>query len=160
MVVSDDDGQTWAELLEVDGPIDDLATTPDGSTVYIASQSRLWRYRVDGDTRHVLGNPLVLIDTPPTSTGRHRIDSVAVDPHNPSTVFAGQRIDLHAADIGVMRSDDAGATWVNLNAGAPLQPGKIIDGGREPQCIRIDPHTGDLWATTGCYGVWVYRRGD
>ncbi|MEO0963505.1 MAG: hypothetical protein AAFY08_00150 [Planctomycetota bacterium] len=158
LVVSDDHGQTWKELIQIDGSIDDVSVTPDGSTVYLASQSRLWRYRVDGDRERVLGNPLVLIDTPPTSTGRHRIDSVAVDPRHPSTVFAGQRIDLHAADVGVMRSDDGGATWHNLNASAPLGPGEIVDGGREPQCIRVDPHTGDLWATTGCYGVWVYRQ--
>ncbi|MEO0587521.1 MAG: hypothetical protein AAF078_07770 [Planctomycetota bacterium] len=160
VVASDDDGQTWSTVLEVDGSIDDLAATPDGQTVYLASQSRMWRYRLGGDADRVLGNPLVLIDTPPTGTGRHRIDSVAVDPRDPSVIFAGQRIDLHAADLGVLRSEDGGATWTNLNADVPLRAGAVIDGGREPQCIRIDPHTGDLWATTGCYGVWVYCRGE
>ncbi len=40
------------------------------------------------------------------------VNTLAVDPANPQTVFAG-------ADIGVFRSDDGGVTWLPFSAGLP-----------------------------------------
>ncbi|MEM6550563.1 MAG: hypothetical protein AAF750_00300 [Planctomycetota bacterium] len=157
LVVSRDAGATWQKLLTVPGTIKDLAVSPNGSHLFLASRDRLWRVPTDLDPQTVLGNPLTLIDTPPTDTGRYRIATVAVDPRFPDgrVLYAGQRIDLHVASHGVLRSTDGGQTWTNLNRTDPLD-GNTLDGGREPQCIRVDPHTGDLYVTTGCYGVWRY----
>ncbi|MEM6334151.1 MAG: hypothetical protein AAF823_12515 [Planctomycetota bacterium] len=155
VVTSEDEGRSWQALAEVPGFIDDLAATPDGESVYIAANNRLWRLPTTSDPDAVIGNRLQLLDTPKTGTDRHRVATVAVDPRNGSRVYAGQRIDTHAADVGVIRSDDGGHTWTNLNLTEPLD-GTRLDGGREPQCLRVDPHSGDLIVTTGCYGIWRY----
>ena len=157
VVRSRDGGETWEVLMKLPGTLDDLAATPDGGTLFLAHRDRLWKILPDADRSTVLGNPLLLLSTPPTGTGLHRIKAVAVDPRDPGRVFAGQRVDLHTADVGVMRSTDGGATWENLNRTEPLGTDGGLDGGREPQSLRVDPHTGDLWVTTGCFGVWRYR---
>ncbi len=157
LVISEDLGETWRVICSVKGGIDDLSVTPDGGTVYLCSRNRLWSVDTESDRAATLGNPLRLIDTPPTSTGWTRIATVSVDPQRPNVIYVGQRIDLHVADKGVMRSDDGGEIWTNLNLDQPIddQSGQR-DGGREPQCVRVDPHTGALWVTTGCYGVWQF----
>ncbi|MEM7576953.1 MAG: hypothetical protein AAF328_05695 [Planctomycetota bacterium] len=160
LVRSSDAGDTWEVICQVPGYVDDLAVTPEARWLYLASRDRLWRIYPGMNAEAVLGDPLVLIETPQTDTGRHRVATVAVDPTTPGRLYAGQRMDIHSASAGVLRSDDGGQTWVNLNRVKPLsrdvRDTEQLDGGREPQFLRVDPHTGELWATTGCYGVWKY----
>ncbi len=156
LVRSIDGGKTWETLVALPGSPEDLAVTPDGTRVYLAFYDRLWKFLPDADRSAVIGNPLLLVDTPPTGTGKTKIKTVAVDPRDGETIFAGQRVDQHTADVGVLRSTDGGATWENLNLTEPLD-GVRLDGGREPQTLRVDPQSGDLLVTTGCFGVWRYR---
>ncbi|MEM1026636.1 MAG: hypothetical protein AAGJ38_00970 [Planctomycetota bacterium] len=160
LVQSKDGGITWQVICSVPGFVDDMSVTPDGRWLYLAARDRLWRVFPGMEADAVLGDPLMLIETPQTGTGRHRIATVAVDPNSPGRVYAGQRLDTHTADVGVLLSNDAGGSWINLNRIRPLSMDRRdptqLDGGREPQFIRVDPHTGHLWVTTGCYGVWTF----
>jgi hypothetical protein len=149
LVMSNDAGQTWRTITPMPGGLEDLSVTPEGDRVFVCADHRLWSVSPDGNAAPQR------IATPPTGTGRHRVATVSVDPRDGQTIYIGQRIDVHAADVGVMRSTDGGETWTNLNLTVPLD-GTQLDGGREPQCLRVNPHTGDLWVTTGCYGVWRY----
>ncbi|MEM1097432.1 MAG: hypothetical protein AAGH92_01465 [Planctomycetota bacterium] len=164
LVRSTDAGETWETIVEVPGYVDDLAVTPDARWLYLASRDRLWKLYPGMNPEAVLGDPLVLVQTQQTDTGRHRVVSVAVDPTRPNRLYAGQRMDIHASSHGVLMSDDGGATWTNLNRTTPLARDEYdpanLDGGREPQFLRVDPHTGELWATTGCYGVWKFVPSD
>ncbi|BAM03152.1 hypothetical protein PSMK_09930 [Phycisphaera mikurensis NBRC 102666] len=164
VVRSADGGETWEVLMTIPAALEDAAATPEGDRLFIVTQGRLWKILPDADRSAVLGNPLLLVDTPPVGTGEHRVRTVAVDPADGSRVFAGQRMDTQTADAGVLRSTDGGATWENLNRTDPLarggDAGDGLDGGREPQTVRVDPHTGDLIVTTGCFGVWRHVRAD
>ena len=154
VVVSRDHGQSWQIVTRVEGGVDDLAASPAGDHLYLASRDRLWVMELD-QSDMAADRPLRPLPTPKTGTGRHRIATVCVDPKDAQTLYVGQRIDLHVADQAVLKSTDGGQTWFNLTLTEPLD-GTHRDGGREPTCLRIHPVTGDLWVTTGCYGVWKY----
>ncbi len=154
VVVSHDQGRTWRVLVDVDGGVDDLAASPAGDHLYVVSRDRLWSMELP-HSPVAEGRPLQYLPTPRTGTGRQRIATVCIDPKDAQTLYVGQRIDLHASDHSVLKSTDGGQTWKNLTLTQPLD-GKQRDGGREPTCIRVHPFTGDMWVTTGCYGVWKY----
>ena len=67
-----------------------------------------------------------------TSTWNGRIDSIAVNPNNPSVIYIG------ATDGGVWKTIDAGATWTPLTDHEPM----LAIG--EPGAIAIDPNNTDI----------------
>ena len=82
-----------------------------------------------------------------------RVNSLAVDPVNPSTVY------LAAAGGGVWKSTNRGVGWVPLTDRLP----SLASG-----AVAVDPFSGDVWYGTGelnfcrdCYyGAGVYRSSD
>ncbi len=66
-----------------------------------------------------------------TSIWNGRIDSIAVNPNNPSVIYIG------ATDGGVWKTIDAGATWTPLTDHEPM----LAIG--EPGAIAIDPNNTD-----------------
>ncbi|MEM6332866.1 MAG: hypothetical protein AAF823_05945 [Planctomycetota bacterium] len=153
IVVSADGGETWEVIAEIgDKPVGDMGVRPDGTELYVAT-GRL--YAIDPTLHDAGEEALRLLGTPPSSTGRHRVMGVDVDHRNQDIIYVGQHHNVHAADAGVLRSRDRGETWENLTVTQPLD-GTIVDGGREPMNLRVDPATGDVWVVTSCYGVWRY----
>ena len=67
-----------------------------------------------------------------TSIWNGRIDSIAVNPNNPSVIYSG------ATDGGVWKSIDAGVTWTPLTDHEPM----LAIG--EPGAIAIDPNNTDI----------------
>ena len=82
-----------------------------------------------------------------------RVNSLAVDPRNPATVY------LAAAGGGVWKSANRGGNWVPLTDHLP----SLASG-----AVAVDPFSGEVWYGTGelnfcrdCYyGAGVYRSSD
>ena len=69
---------------------------------------------------------------------------VAVDPHTPSTVYAGSNEGSSASGAGLFKSTDGGTTWSAINSGIVPLAGVIDVVG-----LAIDPQTpSTLYATT------------
>jgi photosystem II stability/assembly factor-like uncharacterized protein len=146
VVESRDGGASWKTLATVAGKAADAAIDRSRQRLYVVVDESV---RVV-DLKTGVGTEL---DTPRDEWGGRRVSSVAVDPVDPSIVYAAQHRNVFIAANGVMMSRDAGKTWVTLNLSEPLGPGKV-DGGREPFWLRVHPRTRDLWVATSCMGVW------
>ena len=74
------------------------------------------------------------------------IYAIAVDPNNPSTIYAGSR------GSGVYKSIDRGASWSTTNTGlAPNAPNNIV----HVNSIIVDPDNSNIvYAATENYGVF------
>jgi photosystem II stability/assembly factor-like uncharacterized protein len=146
IVESRDAGATWRVLATVQAIASDVAIDRSRNRLYVVGDDHL--LAVDLQTGNTESLP-----TLPDEWGGRRVRSVALDPVDPSLVYAAQTRDVHIAANGVMVSRDAGETWQCLNLSEPLRPG-ITDGGREPFWLRVHPVTRDLWVAGGCFGVW------
>ncbi|MEM9752745.1 MAG: hypothetical protein AAF916_05105 [Planctomycetota bacterium] len=147
IVCSEDTGRTWTELADLPETINDLAVTPDGSRLYIAFGGRL------GVLNPEQPETLTLPVTPPDQFGNRHIASVAIDPQQPTVVYAAQRMNIYKADTSAIRSTDGGTTWSVLNVNTPLN-GIDRDGGRESIRVQVHPSTREAWFVTSCYGIW------
>ncbi len=147
---SDDHGETWTFLVDLPGPVLDVAVTPDASTVYFADLKTLSAVDLTSQTPEIR-----VVETPASVTGKRRVSSVAVDPKDPQTLYVAQHLNIESADPSVMVSRDAGETWTSLNRIEPLD-GTVRDGGREAMHVAMDPATGHVWVPTSCYGIWKY----
>ncbi len=92
--------------------------------------------------------------------GNRSFRTVAVDPRNPDVVYTAGPKNVYKTDAAVKRSTDAGETWEIIipNDRTP-QVVPPPDGANEVLVVRVNPGTGDLWATGGCYGVWRLPAG-
>jgi hypothetical protein len=82
---------------------------------------------------------------------------VAVDPVDPSVVYAGGARNTYSTDTAVVRSTDAGQTWQSLIRSVRVDNVKTgPDGGREAISIRVHPKTRYAYVGTGCYGFWKF----
>ncbi len=92
-------------------------------------------------------------------TNLGRVNAIAFDPANPKTLYIG------AADGGVWRSKDSGATWIPLTDALPtLSIGDIAIDPKNPNTLYIA--TGDafgygnpFWGGTYSIGVWKSTNG-
>lgn len=78
-----------------------LAYDPESGSLFRADQRGLFRWQPASGWGEV------------EALGSIRYSAVAVNPKNPSTVFASGR------NLGVIRSDDGGKTWSAVNYGLP-----------------------------------------
>ncbi|MEK7383633.1 MAG: hypothetical protein AAB262_10170, partial [Elusimicrobiota bacterium] len=152
VVKSVDHGVTWSAVFTAPNIIWDIAYDHIRNRIYVTLGDR-------GDTtpRFYQWQNGTLSDItdrlPADQEGARTIHTVAVDPVDPSVVYAGGGRWDYIMSAGVMRSLDAGATWKTLT----LQPADTgIDGGRQPGTLRVHPLTRYLWVTTGCRGIWKY----
>lgn len=148
VVRSNDHGVTWQIEATVKGGINDLAVGRDGLVWAVVGEKELCRW--DGRTWTPIAN--LLPDQDPAS---QRITSVAVDPVDPKVVYVGRNRNVFMSSVAVQRSTDGGATWTNLTLDRPLD-GRLRDGGREAETLRVHPRTRALWVAGGCYGLWTY----
>lgn len=145
VIVSSDAGATWNELARLDREVMDVAASPDGRTVLVASM----------DLFRIEDGKAVLVETPKDQFGGRTHRSVAMDPRDPRVVYLGGCANVYSASNALSRSIDGGKTWKVLTHNAPLKAGQL-DGGRETFWVRVHPKTGEAWCATSCYGLWKY----
>lgn len=144
IVQSTNKGATWTTVATVPGGFSDLAYDHVRNRFYVASQDRLKRYQ---------NGTWTTLATPVDQYGGIRVRTVAVDPVDPTIVYAGNHKDVYSCHNAVVRSTDAGATWTNLHVRAPLSS-RGNGGPHEVQCIRVHPVTREAWASGQCFGMW------
>jgi hypothetical protein len=83
---------------------------------------------------------------PITSFVAARGDIVAIESHprDPKTIWIGVSTWSGAANGGVFKTSDGGATWQEITGNLPY---------RKPLILRFNPRTNELWAG----GVGLYR---
>lgn len=142
---SRDRGATWGKVADVPGgKIGDVAYDHTRDRVYVISENKL--KALDAGAWRV-------IETPKDQRGASRLESVAVDPVDPSVVYACGPANLYLSHATVVRSTDAGATWTNLTNTRPLEAiGQ--DGPHECQWVRVHPVTREAWVNGQCFGMW------
>ncbi|MGE5233238.1 MAG: WD40/YVTN/BNR-like repeat-containing protein, partial [Acidobacteriota bacterium] len=114
IVRSDDNGTTWTQLTGVVGTVSAIVVDPEDS-------QRLW-VGYYGDPRGGVGGVSRSFDggatwqDAPVEPGASAVFSLALDPSDPNTLFAG-------TSSGVLVTRDAGTTWQPLPSGLP--PGGV-----------------------------------
>lgn len=133
----------------VTSEIDDIAITPDGSTLYVAAGSTIYRLRDNGGSNVEYDS----IITFTVGNGGVERMSLALSPENPNVIYAAIASNGSGTGctFGVFQTRNGGATWVNIGPGGgswdpylsqncqggwdncvavfPNDPGKIILGG-------------------------------
>ena len=151
IVWSDDNGESWRTALDRSGEkssVASLAYDRETDRVYFAHWS--WNLRAFTlDPR----NP-----RPPVSEvlpGVRHVCSIAVDPIEPSILYAACHADLLYTMENVWRSADRGATWQGLCR----QPGdgrEGPDGANQAIHVTVNPVTREPFVFTHCNGVWRF----
>ena len=137
---SDDHGRHWQRRLFGSATVYVAGVTVDpvDQTIYVStyrSNDGIWKSTDFGET-------FTRIDRAPSAPADEYLGlsgrGIAVDPHNHTTVF-------QAGDSGVWRSQDAGASWVNVEATQNTQ-------------VTVDPTDSSIVYATGQSGVFEERR--
>ena len=139
LLKSTDAGRTWTKLVVDTAPrasVFTLAFDPvHAGTVYAGSYSALARTQNGGATW--------------AYAGTDKAGAIAVDPSNPSIVYAGRRGDgSDDGRGGIFKSTDGGATWASIWR-SPIPPGPKD---RDPSVITlvVDPRaTSTVYVSTG-----------
>jgi hypothetical protein len=97
---------------------------------------------------------------PADNNGERRANTVAVDPVDPSLVYAGSRGNWYRTDRGILRSRDGGDTWTTVTISATAARAGLLDGGNEVNWLRVHPRDRTVLIATSCYGQWVLTVND
>jgi hypothetical protein len=164
VVVSGDKGLTWTPLGQVTGgrggggEILDLACDYASAALYVVAGRELFRCTGGGGGSSPLPWSCESLAAllPQDQTNHSITRSVAVDPVDPSVVYASMAADLYLASVAVVRSVDSGRTWASLTLSLPLDqaPGAPLQGPHEVTTVRVHPSTREVWAGGSCFGVW------
>ncbi|MBI3680036.1 MAG: glycosyl hydrolase [Acidobacteria bacterium] len=94
--------------------------------------------------------------------GSYSIGHVALDPRNPSTVWAGAGENNSQRSVGygdgVYRSDDGGRTWGNMGLKASEHIGRVLIDPRNSDTIFVAAQ-GPLWGSGGDRGLFKSTDG-
>ena len=151
IVTSSDSGATWTLLLNTSlRSVGDIAAGPNLVPLFVVAADRLLDC-----TRNSSGWHCSEAQTPLDQYNASRFKSVAIDPSNPSIVFATNTKDIYASNRPVLRSFDAGRSWTSLLLDVPLEPNQL-QGVHEASWARVHPRSGALWVAGGCFGVWKW----
>ncbi|HMO25703.1 MAG TPA: hypothetical protein PKB10_05490, partial [Tepidisphaeraceae bacterium] len=144
LVTSRDRGQTWQIMAtHPRGTIRDAAFDPGNNRWYASVDRALWVF-ADGEW----SRPKL----PRDQYGNTFVHTVAVDPVDPSIVYAGGSAYIYATKNALWRSFDAGRTWT-----AVTQVGPGGEAPHEVECVRVHPVTRDVWMNGQCFGMWRMR---
>ncbi|MEP6995741.1 MAG: hypothetical protein ABI968_14560, partial [Acidobacteriota bacterium] len=106
---STDGGATWADLSDINGPVKTIAIDPANSSTLFAGTAYLVFGRRGGYGAFAgavfRSGDGGITWSPAGLSAYGAVNSLVIDPHNPSTLYAG-------TDGGVYQTRDAGATWV------------------------------------------------
>src|SRR5438552_579308 len=151
---SSDGGNTWSEVSALDGTsVFDIEFAPDG-TAYLGTQDSIWKSTDGGLNWAVLNLGIGVND---------QVFDVALDPSDPSTLWAGIADAFGSQPENVIRSTDGGATWINRTP--PLaQPiscrGIAVDPSDSSTVITVfggDFSGGEVWVSTDGGDSWSDR---
>ncbi|HAH25844.1 MAG TPA: hypothetical protein DCL77_19155 [Prolixibacteraceae bacterium] len=149
VVKSTDKGDTWTEVVNLNFDVQDIAIDYVLNRLYIVtSGDRLYQFDSNG-----LKELTAVI--PKDQYNGVAIQSVAVDPQDPSVVYCAGAKNIYKSDASVKRSLDAGKTWQIITPNNRTNQGiELGDGANEVFAIRVNPLTRELWAAGSCYGIW------
>lgn len=149
VVKSIDKGDSWITVVTLNYEVADIAVDHERDRLYIVtSGDRLFQYDSSG-----LKELSALM--PRDQYNAVAIQSVAVDPQDPSVVYCAGAKNIYKSDASVKRSTDSGKTWQNITPNnRTSQSAGLTDGANEVFAIRVNPATRQLWAAGSCYGIW------
>jgi len=166
IVVSYDDGVTWSKVNNEKlwpNPnfdplkIDDIAYDWKNESVYVAAGwGYLYRVSVNtGESEFVLNKYWDKYKNAPlNSKGTYVITKVAVDPNDPNIVYCGGAGNSYLNDCSLYRSVDGGKSFqvvTSNTSNSIIKSGQ--QGGFETNSIEVNPRTGELLFSGGCFGI-------
>ncbi len=150
---SADGGANWLSVNQLTGrSVYSIAFAPDGAA-YIGTQDGVWKSVDGGASWTQLALNIGLNDA---------VLAIAIDPANPSRIFAGVDDALGSQTANIMRSPDGGQTWFDVSAQIPaigcrgiaFKPG---DAQVIYACFAGAFGGGQLWVSTTGGDTWVNR---
>eukprot|EP01043_Picozoa_sp_COSAG02_P019990 COSAG02_NODE_975_length_15507_cov_14.829180_2_plen_747_part_00 len=175
VVMSTNKGVDWQILFHAPGPTDskirDLSVDWERGFIYVVSENReasmLYRCQspinianaTSADSSEWVSKwscASLASVLPKDQLGGFRASSVAVDPIQPTVVYASAKRDYFLASNPVVRSTDAGNSFSNMLLDTPLLPSSSapLQGPHEVSWLRVHPTTRWLWVAGSCFGVW------
>ncbi len=153
---SSDGGNTWSEVPTLDGiSVFDIEFAPaPENTTYLGTQDSV-RKSTDGGLSWVTLNLGI--------GANDQVFDVAIDPSDPSILWAGIADAAGFQPVNVMRSTDSGATWSNRTPplAAPIScRGIAVDPSNSNTVIAVfggDFGGGQVWTTTDGGDSWIDR---
>lgn len=155
VVMSEDDGETWTELIDIknidqNAPyITDVAYDYLGNCLYVGAGTSLGKVYLD--TMNTEAMNLI----PDSYENSVRAGKVAVDMYNPNIVYCTSSKNDFNFDASVQRSTDGGKTWQVISTDSPYS---VI---KQEGCYAtkatfasINPITRYLYAGGGCTGIY------
>lgn len=149
VVKSTDMGDSWTTVVTLNYEVNDIAIDHTLNRLYIVTSGhRLYQF-------DALGLKELTSLIPRDQYNAVAIQSVAVDPQEPSVVYCAGAKNVYKSDASVKRSLDAGKTWQIITPNLRTNQGlELGDGANEVFAIRVHPLNRQLWAAGGCYGIW------
>jgi len=150
---SSDGGNTWLEVPALDGiSVFDIEFAPDGTT-YIGTQDSIRKSTDSGLSWATLNLGIGPND---------QVFDVAIDPSDPSVLWAGIADASGAQPVNVMRSTDGGGTWTDRTPPHAPMSGRAIavDPNDSNTVIAVfggDFGGGEVWVTTDGGDSWLDR---
>jgi len=150
---SSDGGNTWSEVPALDGTsVFDIEFAPDGTT-YIGTQDSV-RKSTDGGLSWATLNLGI--------GANDQVFDVAIDPSDPSILWAGVADAAGSQPVNAMRSTDGGGTWADRTPPhAPMSGrGIAVDPNDSNTVIAVfggDFGGGEAWVTTDGGDSWTDR---
>ena len=147
VLISRDSGQTWQQVsgIPTTSPINVVAQDPKRSSfIYVGTKQAFYLSHDGGDHWSRRGGDLPFGD----------FTSILINPSNTNEVFAGNAYQNGEVGGGVYRSNDAGTTWVRIDAREHRLPSLRI------WALALDPRDQNtLFVGSHSAGVYVVLRG-
>ncbi|SCE97834.1 Uncharacterized protein GA0074695_2626 [Micromonospora viridifaciens] len=147
---SGDGGTTWSEVPALHGRSVFAIEFAAGGTAYAGTQDSVWRSN-DGGLTWVASNLNIGLND--------QVLSIAVDPVNPSVLWAGIGNALGSQKVNVMRSADGGTTWTNRTPpmGAAQSGRAVAIDPNDPNTVIVAFDAGQVWVTRDSGVSWTNR---
>jgi photosystem II stability/assembly factor-like uncharacterized protein len=147
LLISKDSGETWQQVSGVPNtsPVNVIVQDPTRSSIiYVGTKQAFYMSRDGGAEWSRRGGNLPFGD----------FTSILINPRNPNEVFAGNAYQNGTIGGGVYRSNDAGTTWVRIDAREHRLPSQRI------WALALDPRDQNtLFVGSHSAGVYVVPRG-
>lgn len=147
VLISRDSGETWQQVsgIPTTSPINVISQDPKRSSfIYVGTKQAFYLSHDGGDHWSRRGGDLPFGD----------FTSILINPSNTNEVFAGNAYQNGEVGGGVYRSNDAGTTWVRIDAREHRLPSLRI------WALALDPHDQNtLFVGSHSAGVYVVLRG-